>query len=529
MAASSANRATGILDGMARTPWLRQLLMMVGIAVSVAVGTAAILWSTEPEYRTLYGALPPERAAIVVESLSSVGIPYRLQQQTGAIMVPASQLHDARIRLAGAGVVNDGSGLEMLREEKGFGVSDFMQSKKYEHALETELARTIESMHQVRKARVHLALPKETVFVRDRREPSASVMLDIFAGSSIDRQQVKAIVNMVSASVANLKAEAVTVVDQQGNLLSSQEENSAFDVNAKQFEYRKKIEREYEQRITGLLTPITGAGRVRVQAAVELDFSHVEESRESWNPESRVVRSEQVNIDRQGDKRAAAGVPGALANQPPAADANANADEGEANAESSSITRNYEIERVLNYTARPAGDIRRLSIAVVLDTPKPESGSEQPYSAEQIDQLTTLVRDAVGFNADRGDRVTVISASFLPVADEPAVVADVPLWQQEWFMSLIKQVLTGIAMILIVVGVIRPTIKSLINSASAPAGGETVDPSGDDLSPAVAALGPPGRGGANFEDSVSAVRSTADQDPRRVAQVLKKWVADDAR
>lgn len=527
MAEQKSHRPLGLAEFVAHNPWLRQILMMIGIAASVAVGTGAVLWSKQPEYQTLYSSLAPEQAASVVDTLSSVGIPYRLQQQSGAIMVPADLLHDARIRLAGAGVINDGSGLEMLREEKGFGVSDFMQSKKYEHALETELARTIESMHQVRKARVHLAMPKQSVFVRDRREPSASVMLDIFAGSTVDRQQVKAIINMVSASVADLKAESVTVVDQRGNLLSAVGEESAFEVSSKQFEYRKKIEREYEQRISELLTPIAGIGRVRVQAAVELDFSHVEESRESWNPDSKVVRSEQVNIDRQLAEQKAGGVPGALSNQPPAARADANSGD-EPDTERSSITRNYEIERILNYTEKPAGAIRKLSIAVVLDGQESaESKAEtRTYSADQIAQLTALVRDAVGFDEGRGDRVTVISASFLPEKVNDIAVEPPPFWQQSWFAGLAKQLLTGLAVIFIVVGVIRPGIKNLMQT-SLPVPGRSVG-NDSDLNPAVAALSTSGHR-MSFDDSVSSVRTTAEQDPRLVAQVVKKWVADDAR
>ena len=528
MAEQAKQVPAGLRDLVAQNPWLRQILMMVGIAASVAVGTGAVLWSKQPEYQILYSALAPEQSSSVIDALSSVGIPYRLQQQSGAIMVPADKLHDARIRLAGAGVINDGSGLEMLREEKGFGVSDFMQSKKYEHALETELARTIESMHQVRKARVHLAMPKQSVFVRDRREPSASVMLDIYVGSSLDRQQVKAIINMVSASVADLKSSSVTVVDQRGNLLSAVGEETAFEVSSKQFEYRKKIEREYEQRIGELLSPIAGNGRVRVQAAVELDFSHVEESRESWNPDNKVVRSEQVNIDRLAADQRAGGVPGALSNQPPSTRADANTGEAGQDTESSSITRNYEIERVLNYTEKPAGAIRKLSIAVVLDgQASGESESEtRSYSADQIAQLTALVRDAVGFDEARGDRVTVISASFLPQEESNLVMEEPPIWEQSWFVSLAKQSLTGLAVILIVMGVIRPGIKNLMQT-SLPAGTASGAANGA-LNPAVAALSTSGNR-MSFDDSLNAVRATAEQDPRLVAQVVKKWVADDAR
>jgi flagellar M-ring protein FliF len=528
MAEQSTQRGLSLRDLVAQNPWLRQLLMMVGIAASVAVGTGAVLWSKQPEYQTLYASLAPEQASSVIDALSSVGIPYRLQAQSGAIMVPAELLHDARIRLAGAGIINDGSGLEMLREEKGFGVSDFMQSKKYEHALETELARTIESMHQIRKARVHLAMPKQSVFVRDRREPSASVMLDIFVGSNIDREQVKAIINMVSASVADLKAESVTVVDQRGNLLSAIGEESAFDVSSKQFEYRKKIEREYERRISALLTPIAGNGRVRVQAAVELDFSHEEESRESWNPDSKVVRSEQVNIDRIVADQKVGGVPGALSNQPATPRADGNTGEAGPDTESSSITRNYEIERVLNYTAKPAGAIRKLSIAVVLDGQ--EKGDEESevrsYSADQIAQLTALVRDAVGFEEARGDRVTVISASFLPVDVNDVAIEEPAFWEQSWFVSLAKQSLTGLAVILIVLVVIRPGMKNLMQT-SLPAARGTGSTDGD-LNPAMAAL-TSGAARMSYDDSLNSVRTTAEQNPRLVAQVVKKWVTDDAR
>ncbi|MBB3046367.1 flagellar M-ring protein FliF [Litorivivens lipolytica] len=538
MAEAAVMNAGTLRQTIESKPWLRQIMMMVGIAASVAVGVAAVMWSQEPEYRTLYGSMPPERSASVLDALSSSGIPYRLQQQTGAILVPADRLHDARIQLAGSGVINDGSGLEMLREEKGFGVSDFMQSKKYEHALETELARTIESMHQVRKARVHLAIPKQTVFVRDQRSASASVMLDIYAGSTLDRQQVRAIINMVSGSVPELDATSVTVVDQTGNLLSSLEEETGLEVSAKQFEYRKKIEKEYENRITNLLTPIAGLGKVKVQAAVELDFSRMEESRESWNPEAQVLRSEQVNTNRRGGAAGAGGVPGALANQP-VGRADANGGENETT-ESSSITRNYEIERVLNYTARPAGDIQRISVAVVLDDavaePTPdgegEGATKAAYTADQLAQLSGLVRDAIGFDEARGDRVSVIATSFRPAMIEEGEPEAPPLWEQPWFVGLLKQVLTGIAVILIVFSVIRPSIKSLMQAQT---GAKDLAPAansghggGAELSPAIAALAAPGSV-QKVEEGLDAIREVADQDPKLVAQVVKNWVARDGK
>ena len=308
------------------------------------------------------------------------------------------------------------------------------------------------------------------------------------------------------------------------------------ELNTRQFEYRKKVEKEYEQRITNLLTPIAGLGKVKVQAAVELDFSRVEESRESWKPDAQVLRSEQVSTDRKNAAAGAGGVPGALANQPPG-DGGTNTDNTAA--ESSSITRNYEIERVLNYTARPAGDIQRLSVAVVLDDSLPEDApndAQAPqYSDAQLEKLASLVRDAVGFNAERGDRVTVITANFQPARIDSTAPDAPAFWEQAWFVSILKQVLTGIAVILIVFTIFRPSIKTLMQSqlpVSAVSGtGGGVDGavySRSDLNPAVAALGAPGSV-KRMEDSLDAIRDVADQDPKLVAQVVKNWIARDGK
>lgn len=548
MAEKRAGMFNAMLGEFARHPWLQQLLIMVGIAASVALGVAAVLWSQGPDYRMLYTAMSPDRASAVVDTLSTVGIPYRLQEHTGAVMVPADKLHEARLKLAGAGITSESGGMDMLQEANGFGVSEFMESKKYQHALENELARTIESMHQVRKARVHLALPKQTVFVRDRRPPSASIMLDVFPGSVIERPHVAAIVNLVASSIPELPSEQVTVVDQHGNLLSQLKNDKGLAQSGQQFEYQQRVERGYEERIAQLLTPITGAGKVRVQVAADIDFSTEEESRESWNPDRQVVRSEQINTEKQSAADAG-GVPGALSNQPPAA---AKDDKGEKEkpeeiTTNQSITRNFEIERVLNHRSNPSGLVRKLSVAVVLDNRRQTSETGEqvsvPVPQEELARLTQLVRYAIGYDENRGDQVTVISADFRQQAGEPAESAGPAFWESAWFASLVKQALVGIALLFIVLGILRPGIRTLTHPPQREPGqlppGEGTEAqfalagSARGLPPAAgsahrAELGAPQRRGTNFDEKMDAMRAAAEDDPRRVAQVVRKWVSEDA-
>ncbi|RNL64661.1 flagellar basal-body MS-ring/collar protein FliF [Zhongshania marina] len=539
MAETKANPTANLLAQLASNDVLRQLLILVGIAASVAVGVAAVMWSQGSDYRTLYANVEPQRAAGVVDALNAAGIPYKIQDSTGSIMVPSKQLHDARIKLAGQGVMRDGSGMAMLEQEQGFGVSEFMQSKKFHYALEQELARTIESMHQVRKARVHLAIPKQSVFVRDRKAASASIMLDVFPGSIIDKQNVGAIVNLVASSISGLAPEQVTVVDQQGQQLSYQGDKDDLGLSSRQFTYRQRIEESYQQNIEELLGPLADAGQVRVKVAADIDFSSVEESRESWSPDSKVVRSEQINEQVGGNVNAnASGVPGALSNQPPADGANTEQDKGEAG--NRSIVRNYEIERILNHSSTPTGMVRRLSVAVVVanrqSTDEEGKAITVEVSPTELEKLNLLVRDAIGFDAARGDRVTVVSADFRPVENTEMDMSEPGFWELPWFANLVKQSLVGIGVLFIIFAILRPGMRSLmqaqINGAQAapralPEGGED-GVSGEVLHPAIAALGaPPIAGRMGFEDKMTEVRSVVDENPQRVAQVMKKWVAEE--
>ncbi len=539
---SQLNAMNANLSTLAQAPWLRQLLILVGIAASVAVGIGSVMWSQGPDYKMLYGSLAPDRASAVVDTLNTLNIPYKIENATGSILVPNDRLHDARLKLAGSGLATgDGSGLEMMKDEKGFGVSEFMETKKYQHAIETELSRTIESLHQVRRARVHLAIPKQSVFVRERKTATASIFLDVFPGSVLEKQNVKAIVNLVASSIPDLTADQVTVVDQQGNLLSDKE-TDALAQGSRQFDYRQRVEKTYESRIEQLISPIVASGKVRVQVAADIDFASSQVSRESWNPESQVVRSEQINSDSRGGNTnaKAAGIPGALSNQPIANTAvDAEGTDASGSTEGSkSITRNYEIERTLNHSDTPAGTIKRLSVAVVVDG-RPQKNAEGKIvkaapNAAELERLTMLVQNAVGYEAERGDKVTVLSADFIP--DVVADAADAPgFWQEAWFAQLMRQGLTGLGVLLLVLLVLRPAIKNLLVSnnvtskvGNAEEGGIGVN--GEYIGqhqPSVASLGhssAPLQLGHDFDQKVSFVRTVTAEDPKRVAQVVKNWV-----
>ncbi|MFD0949486.1 flagellar basal-body MS-ring/collar protein FliF [Paraperlucidibaca wandonensis] len=539
---SQFNAMNANLSTLAQAPWLRQLLILVGIAASVAVGIGSVMWSQGPDYKVLYGSLAPDRASAVVDTLNTLNIPYKIENATGSILVPNDRLHDARLKLAGSGLATgDGSGLEMMKDEKGFGVSEFMETKKYQHAIETELSRTIESLHQVRRARVHLAIPKQSVFVRERKTATASIFLDVFPGSVLEKQNVKAIVNLVASSIPDLTADQVTVVDQQGNLLSDKE-NDALAQGSRQFDYRQRVEKTYESRIEQLISPIVASGKVRVQVAADIDFASSQVSRESWNPESQVVRSEQINSDSRGGNAnaKAAGIPGALSNQPVSNNTGEaeGADAAGTTEGSKSITRNYEIERTLNHSDTPAGTIKRLSVAVVVDG-RPQKNAEGKIvkaapNAAELERLTMLVQNAVGYEAERGDKVTVLSADFIPdlVADE----ADAPgFWQEAWFAQLMRQGLTGLGVLLLVLLVLRPAIKNLLvsNNVTGQAGNNEEGISGvngeyiGQHQSSVASLShssAPLQLGHDFDKKVSFVRTVTAEDPKRVAQVVKNWV-----
>ena len=563
---------------------LKPILLLVGIAAAVAAGVTVVLWTRGPSYSLLYANIAAEDQSAIAQALEAAQIPYRIQPGSNNIEVASERVSEARMKLAGQGLPESSGGFALMDKDPGFGVSQFMENARYQHALESELARTIANLRPVEGARVHLAIPHQTAFVRDHHPGTASVFVQVRPGRRLEDGQVQAIVNLVASSVPEMEASQVTVVDQQGRLLSSPEGHDEFAMRERQFDMVHRLEEDYTQRIEALLTPMMGAGRVRAQVVAQMDMSVSEEAHEQYRPDSQIVRSEQISEQSSRDGSAAGGVPGALTNQPPpagvaqnppnAAPANKTpADANAANAanktpaaaapatqpvggatgvagndssSSKSTTRNYEIDRTVAYTHQPAGKLKRLTVAVLLDnlrtTDKEGKVKEVPLNQQQLDHVTQLVKDAVGFDETRGDNVNVVNASF--TSDAPPSDGDVEspaFWESPLFLNMAK-LFGGVTVLLVLVlSVLRPMVRSLVGPQRNPvqliprtatAGG----PAGADPVAAAGAAGgntPALPGGQTkevaltHEQQVAQARTLANQDAKRVAQVVRGWVAQD--
>lgn len=550
--------------GVSRIPAnLKPLLLLVGIAAAVAAGVMVVLWSKGPNYSLLYANLASEDQAQVASALEAAGIPYRLEPSSNGLSVPSEMLNDARLKLAGQGLPEGSGGFANLSKDPGFGVSQFMEGARYQHALEAELARTISSLRPVEGARVHLAVPRESAFVRDRRPASASVFVQLKAGKRLEQEQIQSIINLVASSIPELEASQVTVVDQQGRLLSAPQNDSELAQRERNLELTQRLEQEYVQRIEALLTPFAGPGRVRAQVVAQVDTSVTEEAREQYRPDSQVIRSEHTSEQTSRDGSGPQGVPGSLSNQPPtpgtalppnasnsapaaagAAGAAATA-QGAAGAVSQTApppdntsrtaTRNYEIDRTMAYTKTPAGRLQRLTVAVLIDnlrTTGPDGKiTTTPLTEQQIAHVTQLVKDAVGFNAERGDSVNVVNSPFLEEAlPQGGEVVTVPLWEQPWVLNIAKVVAGLIIVLVLVFSVLKPLIRSLlgpVRPALIPAAATAGGPAPADASRAVAPSGPQPATPLAYEQQLALAKTLVSQDPKRVAQVVRTWVAQD--
>ncbi|MFA7387967.1 MAG: flagellar basal-body MS-ring/collar protein FliF [Thiohalobacteraceae bacterium] len=537
MAMIKAETATGF----AKLPALRQVGLMVGLAASVALGVAVALWSQTPTYSLLYGDLAQRDAAAVTDALQKAGIPFKIDETSGALMVASSKLHQARLQLAADGLPKGSSnGFAMLGEDQGFGTSQFVEAARYQHALEGELAQTIASLRNVESARVHLAIPKRSVFLRKQEQATASVVLNLYSGRSLDEGQVASIVHLVASSVPHLNNSKVTVVDQRGNLLTSGDSASEVGMTSTQFAYNRKVEDSYVRRIEDLLSPLVGGGKVRAQVAAELDFTVTEKTRESFNPDLPALRSEQVSEERMSSNISGMGVPGTLSNQPPAAGTTEPGDVSAANSESSGntstrSTRNYELDKTISHTRLASGGIRRLSVAVVLDDKQGVDDQGEPapvpWSDQEIEKFTTLVKEAVGFNAQRGDSVQLINAAFQPTP-KLAPLPEPPVWEQAWMQDALKQAGGALAVLFLIFGVLKPTLRNLTEKgtgtpALAVAGGGEQAMDEDQLTLG-ASRQPQGLPGPmQYEQQMATAKGMIQQDPKRVAQVVKNWVNED--
>jgi flagellar M-ring protein FliF len=551
---------------------LKPLLLLVGIAMAVAAGVTVVLWSKGPTYTTLFANLGTQDQVQVTQALDAAQIPYRMAPGSTTIEVPAEKLNDARLKLAGQGLPEGGGGFAMMDKDPGFGVSQFMENARYQHALEAELARTIAALRPVEAARVHLAVPRPSAFVRDRKGASASVFLQLKQGRRLEQEQVQAIVNLVASSIPDLEANQVTVVDQQGRLLSSPEGHDQFAMREQQYDMIHRLEDDYGQRIEALLVPLVGPGRVHAQVVAQMDMAVTEEAHEQYKPDSQIIRSEQLSESTTKDSSGTQGVPGALTNQPPAAGvaqpppantppkpataangapvAGATSPVGATTtvpaneSTSKQATKNYEIDRTVEYTKHPAGRLRRITVAVLIDnlrtTAKDGKPKETPLAKEQLDHINQLVKDAVGYDEARGDSVNVVNASFTqdttPAPDGELVSPKI--WESPMFLDIAKIVGGLVVLLVLVLSVIRPLVKNLIaptaqqmqvnvlpkQAAAAGAGQGALAADGSDT-PALPSASQ--QAAATHEQQVQQARTLVTQDPKRVAQVVRGWVAKD--
>jgi len=554
-----ANEVTAPL-GNSLSSAVKPLLLLFGIAGAVAAGLLVALWSRGPSYSLLYANLSAEDQAQVAQALDAAQIRYRLQAGSNAIEVVSDRLADARLKLAGQGLPEGGGGFATLDKDPGFGVSQFVESARYQHALETELARTIANLRPVEGARVHIALSRQSAFVRDHHAASASVFVQLKAGQRLEQEQVQAIINLVASSIPELDAHQVTVVDQQGRLLSQPPGHDEFSLREEQFDLVNRLEDDYRQRVEALLTPMVGAGHVRAQVVAQLDMASSEQAREQYGPGTQIVRSEQTSEQTSHDGAGAQGVPGALTNQPPAAGVAtpppaaaapaalaaaakpaAPAATGGANAAaaapagapaapenlSKESTRNYEIDRTLAYTHEPGGKLKRLTVAVLIDdmhgTDKAGKPQSSPLTAAQVDHITQLVKDAVGFDQSRGDTVSVVNASFAAEAPAPAGELQAPaIWERPLFGEMVRIVSGALVLVVLVLTVLRPLVRNLLTLPRERAALAAV-------SAGAASLGQAAAGAilADPAQQLTQARSLVSQDPKRVAQVLRGWVEQD--
>ncbi len=556
MAEATAQQNGGqiqVAGGLQSNPVVRQIAVMVGIAASVALGVAIVLWSRTPTYAPLYGNLAQKDAMEIAQALQSAGIEYEIDQANGIVMVPSGSLREARMKLAGQGLPQSGSvGFELMQEDTGFTTSRLMESARYQRAIEGELARSVMTLANVESARVHLATPKQSVFIRKRKFPSASVVVKLYPGRNLEKGQVEAITHLVAASVPELEVGKVTVVDQRGRLLSSKKDSREMELTSSQFEYTRGLEDHYKQRIEDILAPLLGRDNLRAEVTADVDFTMTEQTQEYFNPDANALRSEQLN-EQKSLLSEVQGVPGALSNQPPAAGVapeiagGAAAGAGGTPLNSSTrATRNYEVDKTVSHTRLPNNRLRRLSVAVVVNERYVAGEGGQPVATtrtpEEITRISNLVKDAVGFDLQRGDSVQVISESFF-VPAEPEPLPQVAMWEESWFWDIVRQAGGWVLALLLILMVLRPAMSRLLRQAAvvhnpsqlataagagvpggypAGAGAEMAGLEMDDTS-----LHLPGP--RTYEKTLDAARNMIADDPKRVAQVVRKWISEDGR
>jgi flagellar M-ring protein FliF len=572
MAKAEAHSA---IKGLAGLTIARQIGLMLGLAFSVAIGVAVVLWSQSPSYGQVFSEIGEKDVAEILEVLDKQGIKYKVETGSGAIMVPIDEVDEVKLKLAAQGLPRSNSlGYELLDKDQGFGSSKSVEMVRFQRALEGEIARTIMAIQNIKTARVLLALPVQSVFVRERKKPSASVMVNLYQGRALDKGQIESIIHLVASSVPQLEAEQVTVVDQKGQLLNSNDSSSEVNLTSKQFEYKKNTEEHLMDRIENILSPLVGGDGMRAQISADVDFSETDRTQEIFNPDLPALRSEQTS-EEQSTLPAVQGIPGALSNQPTpagvapettapknsAVSPDSAAATFPAKAPGSATkdsTRNFELDKTITHTRLATGLLRRLSVAVVVDDRHIAQADgtikTQSYVQEDINRFSDLVKQAVGFDSSRGDQVTVTNAAF-KMPEELEALPEIPVWEQSWFLNLMKQVVAILAVLFLLFGVLRPAMRGLVSrdaeekkaaalaeaEAKAAAMGGVVSYNKDGIPVAIPATQQKANAALanemedlllldapqSYEHRLQYVKKLVDDDPKIVAQVIKSWIRKD--
>lgn len=567
-AATPDQEKKGFGDLLARLRANPRIPLIVAAAAVIAIVIAMVLWAKQPSYSVLYNNLSDEDGGAIVTQLTQMNITYRFAENGGALMVPEANVHELRLRLAQQGLPKGGSvGFELLDKEK-FGISQFSEQVNYQRALEGELARTIESLGPVKSARVHLAMPKPTLFVREQKAPSASVTLTLQPGRALDEGQIQAIVHMVSSSVAGLPPGNVTVVDQTGRLLT-RSDSVGRDLNDAQLKYASEVEARYQQRIEAILNPIVGQGNVHAQVTAQINFDTSEQTDEKYqpnaNPSNTAIRSRQTSTSDQSGSPYPGGVPGALSNQPAPANSapvttpnntaangqNANGQNanGQNNAGQTTSTAtasatptnsrrddtvNYELDRTIRHTKLNVGDVQRLSVAVVVNFRTDDKGKTVALNEAQLKQIEDLTREAMGYSQTRGDSINVVNSQFN--STEP-VSTDLPFWQQQSFfdqlMSAGKWLLIALVAFILYRKMVRPHLvrKQAAEKAAAEAVAARATQQEEEEAFSVQLSKDELEQERKSNNRMSAevmsqrIRDMSENDPRVVALVIREWMS----
>ncbi|HDL6961640.1 TPA: flagellar M-ring protein FliF [Yersinia enterocolitica] len=556
------NRENTFTTTLARLRANPKIPLLIAAAAAVAILVALMLWAKSPDYRVLYSNLNDRDGGDIVTQLTQLNIPYRFADNGGALLIPADKVHETRLRLAQQGLPKGGAvGFELLDQEK-FGISQFSEQVNYQRALEGELARTIGTLGPVLNVRVHLAMPKPSLFVREQKSPTASVTLALQPGRALDDGQINAIVYMVSSSVAGLPPANVTVVDQTGRLLT-QSDSAGRDLNAAQLKFTNEVENRFQRRIETILAPMVGSGNVHAQVTAQVDFASREQTDEEYKPNQAAnqgaVRSQQVSTSEQLGGTNVGGVPGALSNQPSAtpvapiqvpqatpaagAGAAANAANRPATAARQTATSsnsrhdqttNFEVDRTIRHTQQQAGMVQRLSVAVVVNYGSDKAGKPIALSKDQLAQVESLTREAMGFSTVRGDTLNVVNTPFNATND--ASGSNLPFWQQPSFFDQLLNIGRYLLILLVAWFLWRKLVRPLMakkqeadkaaasvnNIVQAAQTTETAKQTKEEL-----ALRKKNQQRVSAEVQAQRIRELADKDPRIVALVIRQWMSND--